>query len=325
MITTCIILIGLIISAVLFFGKKDKWFETIPGKEGDRFGNGHRDEKKVFRPTVLIVPLIMVMTTFIFAAIQPFRLERINAGCVGIEVKLSGSERGVTDYKYKTGWVIYNKWVKQIIEIPTTIQHIEYKEQPVTTKGGFPTVINPTFNYSVKPETAGDMYVNLRSSLAVLEQGWIKTAIVGAANDVANTWTIDSVFNNLGVFELSIKAECNKRLDRWFSIDQLRINITPPDALKESIAQKTKAIQDVQVAENNRKVMIAQGESRIAKARADSTVSMIGALTEAAVIKTKQQQLTPMYIDWLKTTKWDGALPTTILGNSNGVMLNLGN
>jgi hypothetical protein len=213
--------------------------------------------------------------------------------------------------------------MNRIVEIPTTIQHIEYKEQPVTTKGGFPTVINPTFNYNVKPATAGDMYVNLPYTLKDLEQGWIKTAIVGAANDVANLWTIDSVFNNLGVFELCIKAECNKRLDRWFAIDQLRINITPPDALKESIAQKTKAIQDVQVAENNKKVVIAQGESRIAKARADSTVSMIAALTDAAVIRTKQQQLTPMYIDWIKADKWNGTLPTTILGNGNGVMLNL--
>lgn len=304
MIQFIIILVGLILALVLLV---PKWSEII-------------DEDKY---NFLWAPIIIFVVFFIAAFIQPYKIERINAGCVGIEVKLSGSERGVTDYKYKTGWVVYNKWLKQIIEIPTTIQHIEYKDQSVTTKGGFPTVINPTFNYSVKPQMAGDMYVNLRSTLPILEQGWIKTAIVGAANDIANTWTIDSVFNNLGLFELSVKAECNKRLDRWFSIDQLRINITPPEALKNSIAEKTKAIQDVQVAENNKKVVIAQGESRIAKARADSTVNMINAMTEAAVIKTKQQQLTPMYIDWLKANKWDGQLPTTILGNGNGVMLNL--
>lgn len=304
MIITGIILIGLIIGLIILI---PQWNEIFEEEEYSR----------------LWAPVGIFILSIIVAIIQPYRVERINAGSVGIEVRLSGSDRGVTDYKYKTGWVVYNSWIKQIVEIPTTIQHIEYKEQPVTTKGGFPTVINPTFNYSVKPETAGDMYVNLRSSLAVLEQGWIKTAIVGAANDVANTWTIDSVFNNLGVFELSIKAECNKRLDRWFSIDQLRINITPPDALKESIAQKTKAIQDVQVAENNKKVVIAQGESNIAKARADSTRDMIRALTEVAIIKAKQQQLTPMYIDWIKADKWDGQLPSTILGNGNGVMLNL--
>lgn len=302
MIQFIFILIGLILSLVILV---PKWKEIST------------------TPKVLLVPIIILVSFCIVGLVQPYKIERINAGCVGIEVKLAGSERGVTDYKYKTGWVIYNSWLKQIIEIPTTIQHIEYKEQPVTTKGGFPTVINPTFNYNVKPATAGDMYVNLRSTLKDLEQGWIKTAIVGAANDVANLWTIDSVFNNLGIFELCIKAECNKRLDRWFAIDQLRINITPPDALKESIANKTKAIQDVQVAENNKKVAIAQGQTKIAAARADSTVKMIQATTEAVVMKIKQQQLTPMYIDFIKASKWNGILPTTVLGGGNGVMLNL--
>jgi hypothetical protein len=169
------------------------------------------------------------------------------------------------------------------------------------------------------------MYVNLRKPLKELEEGWIKTAIVGAANDIANKWTIDSIFNNLGLFELTIKAECNSRLDRWFAIDQLRINIVPPDALKKAIADKTTSIQNVQVAENNKKVVVAEGQNRIAKARADSTVSMINATTDAAVIRTKQQQLTPLYIEWIKVTKWNGQLPSTILGNSNGIMVNLGN
>lgn len=310
--TITILLLGLIISGILFYTAKDKIFTE-------------KQTKTIVSYKPMLPSLIFLGLTLIAAIAQPFRIERINAGSVGIQVKLAGSDRGVTDYKYKTGWVIYNSWATQIIEIPTSIQHIEYKEQSVTTKGGFATIINPTFNYTVKPETAGDMYVNLRKSLGDLEQGWIKTAIVGAANDIANLWTIDSIFNNLGLFEVSIKAECNKRLDRWFAIDQLRINIVPPDALKDAITNKTKSIQNVQIAENNKKVVIAEGENRIAKARADSTVAMINATTEAAVIRTKQQQLTSLYIEWIKVSKWDGQLPSTVLGNSTGVMLNLGN
>lgn len=306
MITFIIILIGIIISGSILWSNKEK----LKTKEG----------------AGAWVSASVIFSAFLIGSfVQPYRIERVNAGCVGIQVKLAGSDRGVTDYKYKTGWVVYNSWTTQVVEIPTTIQHIEYKEQPVTTKGGFPTVINPTFNYTVKAATAGDMYVNLRKPLRELEEGWIKTAIVGAANDIANKWTIDSIFNNLGLFELTIKAECNSRLDRWFAIDQLRINIVPPDALKKAIADKTTSIQNVQVAENNKKVVIAEGQNRIAKARADSTVAMINATTDAAVIRTKQQQLTSLYIEWIKVTKWNGQLPTTVLGNSNGVMLNLGN
>lgn len=306
--TISIIIVGLLLACLLWYANRKRIY------------NSATDDFNFWAAC----PAILVGLVFIVGAfVQPYRVERINAGSVGLQVKLAGTERGVTDYKYATGWVIYNSWWTQIVEIPTTIAHIEYKEQPVTTKGGFPTVINPTFNYTIKPETAGDMYATFRKKPAELEEGWLKTAIVGASNDIANLWTIDSIFNNLGLFELTVKGECNKRLDRWFSIDQLRINIVPPDALKESIAQKTKAIQDVQVAENQKRVTIADGERRIAKERADSTVAMIKATTEISVIRMKQQQLTPMYIEWIKADKWDGHLPSTMLGNGTGVMLNL--
>ncbi len=71
-------------------------------------------------------------------------------------------------------------------------------------------------------------------------QGWLKNAIVGAVNDVANTWSVDSIFNHRENFESNIVVECNKRLIKWFDVSQLRTNITPPVALQESIIAKTR-------------------------------------------------------------------------------------
>jgi regulator of protease activity HflC (stomatin/prohibitin superfamily) len=167
------------------------------------------------------------------------------------------------------------------------------------------------------------MFVNLRLSIKEVEQGWLMTAIVGSVNDVANKWNVDSIFNNREQFESAIIQECNKRVSKWFVISQLRTNITPPEELQKSIIDKTQAIQEVQVAENQKKVAEAEADRKIAVAKGDSAQLVIGAKAEAEAFKIKQQQLTPLYVEYLKIQKWDGSLPSTVLGNSNGVMVNM--
>ena len=40
------------------------------------------------------------------------------------------------------------------------------------------------------------MFKNLRVGVKDMEQGWLKNAIVGSVNDVANRYTVDSIFNH---------------------------------------------------------------------------------------------------------------------------------
>jgi hypothetical protein len=49
---------------------------------------------------------------------------------------------------------------------------------------------------------------------------------------------------------------------------------------------------------------------------------IINAYAAAQAIKIKQNQITPMYIEYLKAQAWDGKLPTTVAGG-NGLFLNL--
>ena len=159
------------------------------------------------------------------------------------------------------------------------------------------------------------------ADLAVAEH---KAADSPAVNeDETIKWNVDDVFNKREEFESAIIVECNKRVSKWFTISQLRTNIVPPQALQNSIIEKTKAIQEVQVAENQKRVAEAEAQRKIAVAKGDSAELIIRALAEAQSTKIKQQQLTPMYLEYMKLTKWDGQLPSTVLGNSNGVMVNV--
>ena len=239
----------------------------------------------------LTKPIIIIIIGILISVLNPFSLERVDAGHLGLKVNLTGDARGVSDYTYKTGWVVFNTWTEKLYEFPTFQQHIDYNPQIVITKGGFSAEIKPSFNYALVPTTLGDMFQNLRLPIKEVEQGWLKTAIVGSVNDVANKWAVDSIFNSRELFESAIVIECNKRISKWFTVSQLRTNITPPPALQSAIEAKTKAIQDVQVAENQKQVAIADAMRKIAIARGDSAKMVIEASGEAESIKRKQLTL----------------------------------
>jgi regulator of protease activity HflC (stomatin/prohibitin superfamily) len=314
MISGIIFVVGLIVAGLIFI----KGEKTVVKK--DRWG----DDREVANTSLIVKVVAIFVITIIASIAQPFAIEKVDSGYKGIKVSLVGSQRGVTNYQYKTGWVVYNTWTEQMLEFPTFQQHIEYDDQQVITKGGFPATIKPTFNYSLKEANIGDMFVNLRLDVKQVEQGWLKNAIIGAVNDVANTWEVDSIFGHRQQFEASIVAECNVRLAKWFNVSQLRTNITPPEALQEAIISKTKAIQQAEASEQQALTAIAEGKRKVAVARADSAETIINAQAAALAIKIKQNQLSPLYIEYLKAQAWDGKLPRTVAGNG-GMFLNIKN
>lgn len=274
------------------------------------------DKTALFRSIVILIGLLFV------TAVQPFSLERIDAGNKGLKVNLTGSERGVSSYQYKSGWVFYNSWTEQVKEFPLFQQHIEYDAQTVITKGGFAATIKPSFNYSLREDAIGEMFVNLRLDIKEVEQGWLKNAIVSSVNDVANRWEVDAIFNKREEFEAAIITECNKRVSKWFTVSQLRTNIIPPKSLQQAIEGKTKAVQEAQAAMQRKLVAEAEAQEKIAIARGDSAKTIINANAAALSMKIKQKELTPLYVEFVKASAWDGKLPTTVAGGS-GTFLNI--
>jgi regulator of protease activity HflC (stomatin/prohibitin superfamily) len=283
-----------------------------------------RNTRGQFQMGWLILPIITLVSGVLVSLIQPFELERVDAGHKGLKVNLMGSHRGVSNYQYTTGWVIYNTWTEQMLEFPTYQQHIDYEAQEVITKGGFSATIKPSFNYSLKENSIGDMFVNLRLKMREIEQGWLKNAIVSSINDVANKWEVDEIFNRREEFELAIVTECNKRVNKWFLVSQLRTNIIPPKSLQAAIESKTTAIQQAQAEDQKAKTAEAEARKKVAIARGDSADVVIRANAEAMAIRIRQGQITDQYIEYIKAEKWDGRLPSTVAGGGSGLFLNLG-
>ena len=188
------------------------------------------NEERSFKIGGVVKPLIIALISAIIVVVNPLDIERIDAGHVGIKVSNVGDNRGVGKTEYVTGWVFYNSWISRIYEFPIHQQHIDYEENDIVTRGGFRATIKPSFNYSINAGNVADMFSNLRVGVKEMEQGWLKNAIVGSVNDVANRYTVDSIFNHREEFESDIVKECNKRVSKWFNVSQLRTNIVPPAA-----------------------------------------------------------------------------------------------
>jgi regulator of protease activity HflC (stomatin/prohibitin superfamily) len=296
MITLIIILLSIVVSIFIALTTKNNFTtQTNYGPETS-FGSW------------LTKPILILVLGLTLGFIQPYKLSRVDAGNVGIKVNLTGDARGVSKYEYKTGWVVFNTWAEQLYEFPTFQQTIGYEKQQVITKGGFPANIHPSFNYSLKPGAVGDMFQNLRLDIRAIEQGWLQTAIVGAINDVANKWEVDKIFNEREQFEAAIKAECNKRLSKWFTVSQLRTNIVPPQSLQETIIAKTKAIQQAQAEDQKALTAEAEARKKVAIANGNAQQTIIEAKAQAEAMQIRKREINPLYIEYLK---WIDVDPNT--------------
>jgi len=135
----------------------------------------------------ILIPIAGFVVAIIAAFIQPFSIQRVDAGSVGLKVNLTGDDRGVSKYTYETGFVFVNTWTEQFFEFATYQQHAAYDPKGVILKGGLQCTIKPTFNYSVIPGNAGDMLLNLRHTLKEIEEGWLYTAVASSIQDDSNT------------------------------------------------------------------------------------------------------------------------------------------
>ena len=264
---------------------------------------------------VIVVGVIIFFFSFVGC-------ERIDAGNVGIKVNNAGGERGVSKTEYVTGWVFYSRFLSRVYEFPTFQQHKEYDPFVVPSKGGTIFTVHPSFNYNLNPGEVGNMFQTFRLPLSQLEEGYLKNAVSVTIREVTNTFTVDSILNNLSLYDAAIVTGLNKKLAPFFTVSTFTSGLQPDEKLAATIAAKADAIQQALRIENEQKAIRAKAENDIIEAKRDSAVLVINALSEARAIHEKQNALTSEYVEYQKILKWDGKLPQVQSGNG-GIMLQL--
>lgn len=303
--------------------------------------DGMRPIFPYLRWLALAVVAILVFSFFFNTIVK---VTRIDAGYVGVEINLAGTQRGAADIPIRTGWVFYSPLKTQIIEFPTFVQTVKWtrdlheghpinEEMGFNTKEGMQIYCDVSLSYAIEPSKVPEFYVKYRvNELDGFTHGILRDIVRNSLNEVASTYTVEDIY---GVR----KAEFLQKVQ-----DMIQGKVTPvgvgiqqfgfigaprvPDVIATSITAKARAIQDAERARNELAMTQAEAAKKIAEAEGDAQSQITRAKGEAEANRIRQSSLTPQLLELRRleiqhamVDKWNGQLPTVQSGQNGGALM----
>jgi len=288
--------------------------------------------------------LLAVVGVAIFLSI--FRVTRIGAGYVGIEINLAGSQRGASEIPIRTGWVFYSPLRSQVIEYPTFVQTVKWtadtseghpinEELVFNSKQGQEVRADVSLSYAIDADKIPDFYVKYRNDdLERFTHGILKDIVRNSLNEIASTYTLEDIY---GENKAHFLTDTRQRVQAQMAPVGVQIQqfgfIGKPRftaVIEQAITQKTQAITDAERARNQLAVTQAEVAKTVAEAEGEAKSAIERARGEAESNRLRQASITPQLLEWKRLENqrafidhWNGELPRTVLGDKNGLMLPL--
>ena len=308
-----------------------------------------REWTENFSGRSVIVPFVIVITLLISAwLVSSFLVgvTRIEAGYVGIEINLAGSQRGASEIPVRTGWVFYSPLTTQVIEFPTYVQTVKWtrdlteghpinEEMGFNSKEGMEIFADVSLSYAIEPGRVPDFYVKYRvNQLDLFTHGILRDIVRNSLNDVASTYTVEDIYGEkkaefLGKVEQQIQA---KVANVGVGVQQFGFIGAPrvPGVIAQAITAKAQAIQEAERTKNELATTQAEAANKIAEAEGDAKSAVTRAEGEADANRIRQSSLTPQLLELRRLEnqralieKWNGQLPSVETGQNGGLMLQL--
>jgi regulator of protease activity HflC (stomatin/prohibitin superfamily) len=311
----------------------------------------NRDEREPHSYRMVRFPFRFIgfLVLGVFAVIlllSIFRMTRIGAGYVGIEINLAGSQRGPSEIPIRTGWVFYSPLKTQIVEYPTFVQTVKWtadineghpinEELVFNSKEGQEVRADVSLSYAIDAGKIPDFYVKFRSDdLDRFTHGILKDIVRNSLNEVASTYTLEDIYGeNKAKFLVETRnkiqsqiAPVGVQIQQFGFIGKPRFTA----AIEQAITQKTQAITDAERARNQLAVTQAEVAKTVAEAEGEARSAIERARGEAEANRLRQASITPQLLEWKRlenqrafVDRWNGELPHTVLGDKNGLIMPL--
>ncbi len=261
---------------------------------------------------------------------------RVDAGHVGIRVKLAGSDRGVQDMPVVTGWVFYNPLTEQIILFPTSVQNVVWSQSAhegrafdesitFSSSEGVNVSADIGLSFHIEASLAPKLYGRFRvNDLEKLSDGYMRNTVREAYNDVGSRLPVQDIY---GAGKSGMLADVTQKCRDVFGkdgivIDQLTINGTlrlPQnviDAINRAMEATQKALESknrvAQVeAEATQAITQAHGAAEAARQKAggEADALLIRARGEAQANEIIRLSTTSAVLQYRAIEHWDGKLP----------------
>lgn len=257
------------------------------------------------KPVLAIIAMVVVVVVVLI--INPFVI--VNAGHRGV----------VLTWGAVSGKVL-GEGLHFVIPIVQSVKHIEVRtvklEATASAYSKDLQTVNAqvALNYHVMPGSVNSLYQNIGIDY---ESRVIAPAIQEAIKGVTAKFTAQELIEKRAEVKDEIKRELTARLDKNFAlVDEFSlVNLEFSPAYEQAIEAKQVAQQNALAAENKLVQIKVEAAQRIAQATA-----------EAEAIKIQAQAVTQQggkeYVSLQWVAKWNGVLPTTMLGDATP-MVNL--
>lgn len=290
-----------------------------------------------FDPRIFVRILMLFGVIVVMSVVGCACTTRIDAGHVGIRVKLAGSDRGVQNMPVVTGWVFYNPLTEQIVMFPTSVQNVVWTATPhegraidesITFSSNEGVNINADIGLSfhIEPALAPQLYARFRQNdMIALADGYVRNAVREAFNDVASRLPVQEIYG-AGKSKMlnDVSAKCRDQLGKdGFVIDQLTINgaLRLPQNVADAINRAMEATQNAIQSENRVRQVRAEAEQAITqahgaaeatrqKAQGEADAIVIRARSDAKANEIIRLSTTPAVLQYRAIDHWDGKLPT---------------
>jgi len=299
--------------------------------------------RRYLRPALLALTAFVGLLVF-FNYIAS--ITRIGAGYVGIEILLSGSQRGPSEIPIKTGWVFYSPLRSQIIEFPTYVQTVKWtrdlnegrplnEEMSYNSKEGMEIYSDVSLSYAIDPKMVPDFYLKYRvSDLATFTHGFLRDVVRNSLNEVASTYSVEDIYGERKAeFLHKVEALIQTKLSPvGVGIQQFGFIGAPrvPEVISAAITGKAQAIQNAERAQNELAQTQAEAAKKIAEADGDAKSEVARAQGEAEANRIRQASITPQLLELRRLEnqralidRWNGQLPQVESGSGSGLMLQL--
>jgi regulator of protease activity HflC (stomatin/prohibitin superfamily) len=305
----------------------------------DQFG-GPSSVRRIVTVALTIVGLLMgiwIVTSFLID------VKRIEAGFVGIEVNLAGSQRGASEIPVRTGWVFYSPLATQVIEFPTYVQTVKWtrdtneghpinEEMGFNSKEGMEIYADVSLSYAIEANRVPDFYVKYRvNELDRFTHGILRDIVRNSLNEVASTYTVEDIYGEKKAQFLSqVEQQIQSKVANvGVGVQQFGFIGAPrvPSVIAQAITAKAQAIQEAERAKNELATTQAEAAKKIAEAEGDAKSAVTRAQGEADANRIRQNSLTTQLLELRRLEnqralieRWNGQMPTVQTGQSGALI-----
>src|SRR5260370_26828818 len=179
--------------------------------------------------------LAVVVIALIVVAVGCRAATRVDAGHVGIRVRLAGSDRGIQDMPVVTGWVFFNPLTEQIVLFPTSVQNVVWAQsahegRPIdesitfSSSEGVNVNVDVALAFHIEPTLAPRLYGRFRmNDMLILADRFVRNTVRDAFTQVASKIPVQDVYGaGKSKMLADVTAKCRDTLGKdGFVIDQL--------------------------------------------------------------------------------------------------------